>query len=244
MQFTRVPTATGAILYDPARISLPSHADFDPRWLDQQGRIRGLAKGRGNAWFLAPRQPDEPALVLRHFRRGGLIARWVDDHYVWTGKSATRSFSEFKLLALMSDWTLPAARPVAARYVREGLTYRADLLTVWIEGTRSLAACLTSDVSRLQWWQIGHTLRAFHDAGIDHADLNAHNILLDTDGHVHLVDFDRGRRRSLGRWRARNLQRLKRSLEKLGRAQDPALFHAGWEALQTGYALPRKAPLR
>ncbi len=244
MQFTRIPTVTGAILFDPSRISAPRDADFDPLWLEQQGRIRGLAQGRGNAWFLTPRQPGEAALVLRHFRRGGLLARFIHDQYLWRGESATRSFSELRLLGLIEAQGLSAARPVAARYVREGLSYRADLLTALIEDTRSLARCLSTGVSRLQWWQIGQTLRAFHDEGIFHADLNAHNILIDAEGAVHLVDFDRGRRRSLGRWRAQNLQRLKRSLEKLGLGQDPSALHAAWEALQTGYSLPRKAPLR
>jgi len=51
-----------------------------------------------------------------------------------------------------------------------------------------------------------------HAAGADHADLNAHNILLDGDGVVSVIDFDRGRLRNGGSWMRRNLARLQRCL--------------------------------
>ena len=56
----------------------------------------------------------------------------------------------------------------------------------------------------------------FHRAGLDHADLNAHNILFDSNGRGWLIDFDRGVLRiPATHWRERNLKRLLRSLLKL-----------------------------
>ena len=64
--------------------------------------------------------------------------------------------------------------------------------------------------------EVGAAIGRFHGAGICHADLNANNILVDRDGGVWLVDFDRARHRAPGGWRNSRLRRLKRSLEKLG----------------------------
>jgi tRNA A-37 threonylcarbamoyl transferase component Bud32 len=91
------------------------------------------------------------------------------------------------------------------------------------------------------WHRLGATLGAFHAAGIFHADLNAHNILIDDREDVHLIDFDRGERRRLGSWAAGNIARLARSLQKIG---GPDVHSNEWRALLTGYQTPRSAPLR
>ena len=71
------------------------------------------------------------------------------------------------------------------------------------------------DLRDADWQAIGRCLRRFHDAGVHHADLNAHNVLLDGADRPWVVDFDRGRRREPGGWRDRALQRLGRSLAKV-----------------------------
>ena len=38
------------------------------------------------------------------------------------------------------------------------------------------------------WIDIGRCIRRFVDAGVHHADLNAHNVLLDSEDRVWLVD--------------------------------------------------------
>ena len=161
------------------------------------------------------------------------MARLVADRYLWTGEEATRAFRELRLLALIESLGLPAARPVAARYVRAGPWYRADLLTVAIPATRPFAERLDAAPDDPLWRRVGATIRAFHDAGIRHADLNARNVLVGDDGAVHLIDFDRGVRSRPGRWRAANLARLARSVEKFG---GPGPGTASWRALLDGYA--------
>ncbi len=232
MPLERIPTESGAILYDPSRISHPQPVDFEPSTLLAAGRVSATAAGRGSAWFVDAR-PGMPAQVLRHYRRGGLVARWVADRYLWTGEEATRSFRELRLLAMIESLGLPAARPVAARYVRDGLWYRADLLTVAIPAARPLAERLDAAPGDALWPRVGATLRAFHDAGIRHADLNARNLLICADGAVQLIDFDRGARCRPGRWRAANLARLARSLQKFA---GPDTDSEQWRALLAGYA--------
>jgi len=67
-----------------------------------------------------------------------------------------------------------------------------------------------------------------------HADLNANNILLDTTRQVYLVDFDKSSRGAKGsQWKQANLQRLKRSLNKL--LQRHSGSRLDWPALESGY---------
>ena len=244
MRLERVPVEAGAILYVPARLDHPSDADFDPERLRAEGRIVGTAQGRGSVWFLSAPGDTVPRFVLRHYRRGGLIARMVTDRYLWRGEAATRAFREFHLLSRLEELGLPAVRAVAARYRRSGPVYRADLLTVAVPGACSLASRLAAGLAAADWQRVGATIRAFHDAGVRHADLNAHNVLFDGRGDVHLVDFDRGAIVPPGAWREANLARLKRSLVKLG------AFGAGehaapvWFELRAGYDAPRSAPPR
>ena len=235
MQLRRTPTADGAILYDPSRMDHPTAADFDAAALARDGRVAGEARGRGSAWFVAARPPGAGQWVLRHYRRGGLAARLAADLYLWRGATATRCFRELELLAALERLELPAARPVAARYVRSGAAYRADLLTVAIPASRSLASLLGQHLRRAAWYAVGACIRRFHDAGVCHADLNAHNVLLDDAGGVHLIDFDRGAIRAPGAWRAANVARLERSLTKLA-GGDAARFGARErDALRAGY---------
>lgn len=204
-------TRRGAILYDDR---LLDHAD-DALFTPPEGSV-AAAGGRGRTFIL---KRAEGEWVLRHYRRGGMPGRFVHDVYVWTGLEASRPWREWRLLDSLYKEGLPVPQPVAARVEHRGLFYRGDLITRRIAGAYSLAERLDG---RVPWDAVGRTLRRFHDAGVWHADLNAHNILLDAEGSVHLLDFDRGERRPAAEgWKQANLDRLKRSLDKLtaGRLQ-------------------------
>jgi 3-deoxy-D-manno-octulosonic acid kinase len=185
---------------------------------------------------------DDGDWALRHYRRGGLPARLIEDRFLWLGEDRSRSFREWRLLRRLHDAGLPVPRPVAARYVRRGARYSADLITARIADAEPLSARLAhGPLPPTVWRRLGRCVRAFHDAGVFHADLNAHNLLLDGAGTPWLLDFDRGRLRAPGPWRQRNLDRFLRSLEKI-RAQRPGL-HAGaedWAALLEGYGRARE----
>ncbi|NIV17512.1 MAG: 3-deoxy-D-manno-octulosonic acid kinase [Woeseiaceae bacterium] len=229
-------TATGAILYDRSVISQIDEARFEPgNWLHSEPVAGSLGSaGRGNTMFVGniPRQ-----FVLRHYMRGGLVGKFVRDKYLWTSEEATRSFAEWRILAKMADSGLRVPRPAAARYCRRGPFYTADIITVRIPEVHSLSVLLAEKRFGAEFWsKLGENIQAFHAAGVYHADMNAHNLQLDSQDNLWMLDFDRGRLLPPGPWQQRTLSRLHRSLEKI-RSQNPALnFSAeNWEALLEGY---------
>ena len=84
---------------------------------------------------------------------------------------------------------------------------------------------------------IGATIRRFHNHSVDHVDLNANNILITDTGAVWLVDFDRCTVRSGtgDQWKQDNLNRLRRSLDKLVRLDRVQFADSEWEMLEGGY---------
>src|SRR5687767_1385229 len=88
-------TATGAILYDPARTGKPTEDHFEARYWEERKRVVARARGRGGVLFI---REDYRYWVLRHYRRGGLIAKLLSDSYLWLGMERTRAFREWRLL--------------------------------------------------------------------------------------------------------------------------------------------------
>lgn len=225
----------GSILYDADAVPSVVHAWFDAVYWQHGDEVARPVGGRGSAWFIDT--PAGPAL-LRHYRRGGMVADVLGDRYLWTGRDTTRSFSEFRLLAWMREHALPVPAPLAARCVRSGIRYTADLITQSIDATQTLAECLhdgslDADLAR----RSGGLIATFHAHGVWHADLNAGNILVTADA-LYLIDFDRGRLRQPARaWQQANLSRLQRSLYKLGAARDGEdQFRSRiWQPLMAGY---------
>jgi len=216
---------------------------FDAAWLLASGVTTGSAAGRGEVYFL---ELAGRSLVLRHYRRGGLLGDLLVDRYAWTGLRRSRAWRELTVQGRLYALGLPVAMPVGARVQRPGRLspfYRADLLTQRLLGTSTLAEALTgAGLAQEAWRHIGATIADFHAAGFEHADLNAHNVLLDDAGGVHLIDFDQGRfRAGAGRWCGRNLVRLRRSLAKLhGERPGFGFYTAGWAALLAGYDCARR----
>lgn len=227
--------ATGAILFDVAASPQVDHDWFEPEHWRQRDALRMQAGGRGGVAMIST--PAGEA-VLRHYRRGGAVATLMGDRYLWTGADRARPFREFRLLRELARLDLPAPAAIAARYCRHGIFYSADLITGRIADARTLAESLAAgELDGELAGGVGELVARFHRAGVWHADLNAHNVLGNAEG-LHLIDFDRGRIRApQARWQQANLQRLRRSLVKLGAAAagDAAFDAAIWQPLLQRY---------
>ncbi len=214
---------------------------FDVRALRERGLVTGTSGGgRAGATFFTL---GGASLVLRPYRRGGAVRHLSPDRYVSLGLERSRAMREFALLLELERLELPAPRAYAARRTSHGVLESGALVTYRLPG-RTLAERIAAG-EHVPWADIGRCIARFHRAGVVHADLNAHNVLVaDEAPGVFLIDFDRGRILGGGAGRAAeaNVTRLRRSLVKvsMGTAHAPdvdgadALAAAWREKLSVG----------
>lgn len=230
----RVESGTAVMLYDPFLAGNLTVDWFESNHWQARGAVIGRARGRGEALIF---DADGNECVLRHCRRGGLVARWLDDRYFCLRESAARPIREFLLTHHLWRAGLPVAAPVAVRLQRAGMMCRGDLITRRIAGARTLAERLRRGGLEVRdWLDVGRCIARFHAEGLDHADLNAHNVIFDASGAVHVIDFDRSTLRARGLWCDANLVRLRRSVLKICDAvPEPRFNETLWAALLAGY---------
>ena len=231
---THGPGGVGAVLCNAAAGVEAAPVWFEPRYWIARGAVVGAATGRGATLLF---EHEGRRYVLRHYRRGGLMAPLTGDRFLWTGETRSRPLREMQLNLRLHAAGLPVPLPVAVRYERHGVLYRADFISEYLPGTETLAQRLEAgEVGLTTWAAIGRCIRRFHDHGLCHADMNAHNVMLRGETDVFLVDFDRCSRRAPGMWRDANLARLRRSLDKLEDRRAQRRFDdTQWQCLLAAY---------
>ncbi len=182
---------------------------------------------------------ENQSFVLRHYYRGGVPAHFTKDRFFFRAWHASRSYREICLLLEMNQARLPVPIPVAAQCDVHGLFYSADIIMRELKSTSSLADILQDrTITSEEWSEIGATIKRFHLLGFQHVDLNARNILIDHEGNVYLIDFDRCVRRPYAKsWASSGLKRLKRSLVKIKHNHSTVHFHedVDFDRLIAGY---------
>lgn len=195
-------------------------------------------RGRGELLKIPLDRTGCEYALVRHYRRGGLLGRFLGDCY----RGAGRFFEEARVTerARALGVAVPEVLGVRAEKVGCGW-YRGDLATRQIPGSLDLADYLAAGRERGIWpadplrgkvvRKLAELLRRMHDAGIVHGDLNVKNLLLrvEPDGagagavQAFVVDLDKARiiPSVPARLRAENMLRLYRSLEKQGFAGSP-----------------------
>jgi len=217
---------------------------FEAEALRARGLLTGVASaGRGGTVFF---ELDGEPLVLREFRRGGMVRHVSRRSYVQMGLERSRAMREFALLLELESLELPAPVIFAARRTRRGMLETGELVTHLLPGTSFAEQAQAAGAAAGSPWEaesgglpgaVGRCIARFHAAGVEHADLNAHNILADeASGAVSLLDFDGGIRH-IGvsvtpntHWAERNLSRLARSLERLGVSSVFSDLESAWRA--------------
>lgn len=181
-------------------------------------------EGRGAVRFV-PLADGEA--VIRRCLRGGAVRHVVRDRYLFVN----RPRAEFELHAALYAEGLPVPEPLAVAWLRRGPWILGALATRRIDGV-SLATRLEigPPPSADELAAIGRAIRRLHDAGVEHGDLNAMNILI-APGAAYVIDLDKSRRHAvLPAARAHaNLERLRRSFAKRG------LSAAAFDAIAEAY---------
>jgi 3-deoxy-D-manno-octulosonic-acid transferase len=205
-------------------------------WFDEHTQAPSAApgSGRGQAKLV---DVAGDRVVVRHYRRGGWMARWLKDWFWGRSVHAGRAMREFVLLRHLRALGLPVPEPVAARHQQHSVGHRCDIAVRWIPHSQNLVERLQAGtVSTGEWSALGQAIRRLHNAQVFHSDLNAHNLLLDDQGQAWVVDFDKCRLRAGEAWKADNLARLHRSLSK-ERTRVPGLQwgESDWSTLLAAY---------
>lgn len=198
--------------------------------------------GRGAAWRMTTPHGD---WLVRHYRRGGAIARVLHDEYLRAGEP--RPLRELHASIVARARGVDTPEVVAAIAYLSGPLYRADLATRFVAGSRDLASVTfePDDDPRpadaaAAWHAAGRLLRVTFAAGIEHADLNLRNILIaDAAGapRALLLDLDRAvvhERPLTTAVRSGMLARLHRSRRKLEQAAGRPTGAAELAAFEAG----------
>jgi len=221
------------ILFDKEHFPEPTPPNFTGQYWQTQNAITGQSKGRGITYFF---QHDKNEYVLRHYRRGGLIGKVLSDQYLYTGLEQSRAWQEFRLLQHMQTLGLSSPKPSAAMVTKHGFYYQADIITTRIPYAQDLHyILLEKSIAADVYQKIGHTIAKFHNHQIYHHDLNIHNIMLDAEYGVWLIDFDKCGIKQGNNWKESNIARLKRSFEKEKRLHNIHWQLPNWKILMTAY---------
>ncbi len=224
---------------------LLSHAQaqlaFDIDYWKNNDKITGSAQGRGTTWFIE--YEDRKDIALRHYYRGGFFGKILTDQFLFRSWVNSRSVQEMKILDALVKSAVNVPTPLGARTVRHGCYYTCDIITARISDAQDLVSVLVNDsIEPDVYLKIGREIKKMHRAGVNHADLNIHNILLDAYSKVWLIDFDKCRLTSSSssdasnRWQQSNLDRLKRSfLKEFGKHNIHWQESKDWQSLLAGY---------
>lgn len=208
---------------------------FDPEFWQSQQALTGTGNGRGAVWFI---NSQFGKFVIRRYRRGGLIAKFNKNRFLFTGLANTRPWLELSLLETMNNLSLPVPRPIGGIFTVKYGFYQAELLTETITNAEDLFDIIKSNRSdKVDWCEIGKVIKHFHNNGIYHSDLNCHNIMIDEQDKVWVIDFDKCEQREPNQeWKLSNIDRLKRSIDK--ESNKHSNFHVSeelWQAFLEGY---------
>jgi len=230
LEWTHSVLSSGATLYD---------------WASRHSTKEMLA-GRGRVFIFPTAGSTENAThwIVRHYRRGGILARHLDDRYLVT--RTPRPLKELQASMEARSRGIPTPRIIGGAAYRSGVFYRAELVTEYLPDVTDLASVVFGVSER----NMAFCATALHAAGklvsllekerVAHADLNASNILVNQLGDAssaHVIDLDRCRPLSPTARAPVKLmrRRLERSLKKLAQRYGQPLDEVLWMALRDGY---------
>lgn len=169
----------------------------------------------GRAQVTQTELEDIGPVVIKYYKRGGLMRRVNEDLYLRLGK--LRSRQEFDMLQRVRKLGISSPEPLIWA-IKGGLFYKAFLVTRNIGDHQSLA-----DVCVTQPDQCAHFIeKTALQAGIllqnriHHVDFHPGNVLVNAQGTIFIIDFDKAyiSRKSRSRLCRAYIKRWSRAVKK------------------------------
>lgn len=131
------------------------------------------------------------SVVIKYYRRGGVIRHLIKKRYLKCGK--TRCQIEYELLQKVRSLGINAPEPIAFAY-RGRLFYQCWLVTREIQDHQTLAQLSRSneEQARMALKGVIKQVSMLIKNKILHADLHPGNVIVDNQNQVYLLDFDKG----------------------------------------------------
>lgn len=139
--------------------------------------------------------PGVGRVVIKHFRRGGLMEQLAGDRYFRWGK--TRARREFDMLITAGNCGLTVPSPLAC-IERGSCFYQCWLVLKEIPEARTLASLSTTDADRAiaLMPDLVRQIEILVKHRLVHVDLHPGNVLVDANDKVWIIDFDKGYQRA------------------------------------------------
>lgn len=130
------------------------------------------------------------AVIIKHYRRGGILANLINQYYLRINK--TRSQIEFEQMAHVREVGVKVPKPVAYAY-RGTLIYKAWLVSQEIMHSQTMAEFSLNAPDRIAnaMEALDQQVRILVDNQIMHADFHPGNILIDNREQIYIIDFDK-----------------------------------------------------
>ena len=211
---------------------------FKPNYWRENNAVMAVRVGRGKTYFIAH---EGRTMVLRRYLRGGMVRHFTKDKFLYRGLAQTRVQREIDLLLYMHTHGLNVPKPIAGWCKQSTFIYRNALLLEAIPHAQDFHHLLCQEaLPEILWQNAGRMVKQMHSLGVYHHDLNIHNILVDNEQTVWLIDFDRCERRphdhKAEQWKSANITRLKRSLDKEQlQMNEYYMDDMQWQAFLNGY---------
>ena len=123
---------------------------FNPNWLMAENLITETASGRGLVYFFSALGEN---CVLRHYYRGGLVAKLSNDKFLSKTLEQTRPYKELNLLAQLHSAGLNVPKPIAAKLKHTRFTYTADIITAAIPNAQELHEFILKQPLKHSIWE-------------------------------------------------------------------------------------------
>ncbi|SDT84208.1 lipopolysaccharide kinase InaA family protein [Desulfobacula phenolica] len=134
--------------------------------------------------------PEAGPVVIKAYKRGGLISRINNDRYLKIGQIRSRREFEFLIAAKKAGVRVPD--PVA--YANTGFPfYKTWLITKEIKDHSSFVILCRKNKEKAQALipEISNNINILINNKIHHVDLHPGNILMDGNNNIYIIDFDK-----------------------------------------------------